>query len=167
MSSTQIVDVYFLKTSNRMSLCNRVNSARAKSIHWQYLQQMSHLSPSSRSQKICLQVLPHQRPREAAILSPLAEGSHWGVETYFQLSFPDLHVLASCIQQLENITEAASQEGVPKTCSSFRWQWQKTTIAPWGQPPALYWQTTLQNYNFRSCQQGSWGLYSLFRVIQC
>lgn len=46
-------EVYFLKTSNRMSLCNRVNSARAKSIHWQYSRQMSHLSPSSRPQIIC------------------------------------------------------------------------------------------------------------------
>lgn len=68
------------------------------------------------------------------------EISHRDLETDFQLpgglASPDLNVLASGVQQLENITEAPSQEGVPKTYSSFRWQWQKTRNVPWRQPPA-------------------------------
>lgn len=89
-----------------------------------------------------MRALPHQGPREAAVFAPLAESSGGGLETYFRLpaglSLPDLNVLASCVQQLENITEAPCQEGVPKTCSSFRWQWQKTLNAPWRQPPAKF-----------------------------
>ena len=34
--------------------CNRFNLKRAKLIHWQFLWQISHFSPSSRPQKICL-----------------------------------------------------------------------------------------------------------------
>lgn len=90
------------------------------------------------------------------------------------LTLLDLDVLASCVQQLENITEAPSQEGVPKTYSSFRWQWQKTRNAPWRQspaklyflsgsqsssPPALCKQVRLQNSNFTSSKLRSWGLY--------
>lgn len=39
--------------SNRMCLCNRVNSTTVKLTHWQFLWLVSHFSPFSRPQKIC------------------------------------------------------------------------------------------------------------------
>lgn len=129
--------------SNRMCLCNRVHSTRAKLTHWQFSWQMSHLTLSTRPQKICFHNtcnFCHARSWETLQSTLSVEISHRDLETDFQLpgglAFPDLNVLASCVQQLENITEAPSQEGVPKTYSSFRWQWQKTRNAPWRQPPA-------------------------------
>lgn len=37
-----------------------------------------------------------------------------------------------------NITDVPSQEGVPKTCSSFWWQWQRIWASQWQPPSKLH-----------------------------
>lgn len=167
-----------------MCICNRFNFKRAKLIHWQFVWQITHFSPSSGPQKIYFNnickfcrdraqeklqcwLLWQRAPTE--ILRPISSSLE---------GFPWLECIRRMCIAVWRYYGGTRPEGIPKTYSRFRWQWQKTPNTLWRQPPAkLYFlggsqslvppalchQFRSQNYHVTNFKHRTWGLLT----VQC